>query len=134
MPADALRMVTPGKAEQIELFHDSISAAIQTAINAIGGSKRVAHELWPALNPDAAYSRLRHSLQEDRPEKLSPDELLLIARRAAAVNCHSIAQFFGQEAGYEFRSLDPDEAKKRAKRVRKAALMAELSRLMDDDE
>lgn len=134
MPSNVTQMARAGNAGQIELFHDSLAAAIQTAINACGGSKRVAHELWPALSQDVAYARLRHSLQDDRPEKLSPDEVLHIAVRAASVGCHAIAEFFGGAAGYAFTPLDPDEAKKRAKRARKAALMAELSRLMEDDE
>jgi hypothetical protein len=127
-------MVATGNEGQIALFHDSVSAALQTAINAIGGSKRVASELWPTLSQDVAYARLRHALQEDRPEKLSPNELLHIARRAASVGCHAVAEYFGHDCGYEFSPLDPDEAKKRAKKARRAALLAELAQLMDDDE
>jgi hypothetical protein len=126
-------MVKSGNEGQIALFHDSVYAALQTAINAIGGSKRVAAELWPTLSPDVAYNRLRHALQEDRPEKLAPNEVLHIARRAAAVGCHAIVDYIGQECAYEIRPLDPDEAKKRAKKARKAALLAELAQLMDDE-
>jgi hypothetical protein len=134
MPNQILRMVANGNESQIALFHDSLSAAIQTAINAIGGSKRVAAELWPGKSQDVAYARLRHALQDDRDEKLSPDEVLYIARKAALVGCHAIPEFYGEACGYEFRPLDPDEAKRRAKKARKAQLLAELSRLMDDDE
>jgi hypothetical protein len=134
MPNQILRMVANGNESQIALFHDSPYAALQTAVNAIGGAKRVAAELWPTKASDTAYNQLKHSLQDDRPEKLSLEELFHICRKASALGAHAFAEYFAQECGYEIRPLDPDEARKRAKRVRQAQLLAELQRLMDDDE
>ena len=42
--------------------------------------KQIAFELWPSLKMDTAYSRLRGCLNPDRPDKLTADEHLLIAR------------------------------------------------------
>jgi hypothetical protein len=133
MPKPSLRMVSSGNESQIALFHDSVYAALQTAINAIGGAKRVAAELWPTLSADVAYGRLRHCLQEDRPEKLSPNEVLHIARRAADVGCHAVADYFGRECGYDFTRRDPEEAAKRERKARMAWHAAELQRLANEE-
>ena len=133
MPQRSLQMVTGGNEGQIALFHDSVYAALQTAINALGGSKKVAGELWPTLSPEAAYARLKHALQEDRPEKLDPSEVLIIARRAALVGCHAVADFFGRDCGYEFTRLAPEEAAKRERKARMAWHASELQRLANEE-
>lgn len=120
--------------EQTSLFLDSFYDAIGCAVQAIGGAKKAAALLWPAMKPESGYARLRHCLSDEFPEKLSPDEVLLIARHARAIGDHSVMQYLAADLGYELRPLNPDEAKARAKRARKAALLAELSRLMEDDE
>ncbi len=119
---------------QTVLFHDSIFDAIGCAVQAIGGAKRAAALLWPSMKPETAYTRLRHCLTEEFPEKLAPDEVMLLMRRARDAGDHSIIQYLGLELGYEVRPFDPNEAKARAKKARKTALLAELSRLMEDDE
>lgn len=119
--------------EQVALFHDCFCDAIGSAVQAIGGAKRASALLWPAMKPETAYTRLRHCLGEEFPEKLSPDEVLLLARHARTAGDHSVMQYLALELGYEVRPYDPDEAKARAKKARKAALLAELSRLMEDE-
>lgn len=122
--------------EQVPLWHDSIEDAIGTAVQALGGAKQVAAILWPALaqaKPETAYTRLKHSLNPEKAEKLSPDEVLLIAREAAAIGMHCVMEYFAREAGYELKALAPADAKKRARRARKLALLEELKRLEDDE-
>lgn len=120
--------------EQVPLWHDAIEDAIGTAIQALGGSKKVAELLWPVLarsKPQTAYTRLRHCLNAEKPEKLDPDELLTIARAAALIGEHSIMQYMARELGYEIAPLAPNEAEKRARRERRKALLDELARLED---
>lgn len=122
--------------EQVPLWHDSIEDAIGTAVQTLGGAKRVAEMLWPVLarsKPQTAYTRLRHCLNADKAEKLEPDELLTIARNAAAIGEHSIMQYMARELGYEITPLAPTDAEKRAKRARRLALLAELHRLEDEE-
>lgn len=119
--------------EQAVLWHDSISDAIGAAVAACGGAKRVSGLLWPAMKPEAAYTRLKHALNDERAEKLSPDELMLISKVARDVGDYSIGAFYAREIGCEFKPLTPAESKKRAKKARVSALLAELARLADDE-
>ncbi|MFP4155939.1 MAG: hypothetical protein ACLFSG_09615 [Halothiobacillaceae bacterium] len=62
-------------------FYACAEDATQAAIHKSGKPlKAVAYELWPALKMDTAYSRLRGCLNHDRPEKLTADEHLMVAR------------------------------------------------------
>lgn len=118
--------------EQVPLWHESIEDAIGTAIQALGGAKKVAELLWPVLarnKPQTAYTRLKHCLNDDKAEKLDPDEVLTIARAAAQVGEHSIMKFMAREAGYEITPLPPSEAEKRAKRAAIAWHLDEAKRL-----
>ena len=119
--------------EQTSLWHDSISDAIGAAIAASGGAKRVSGLLWPAMRPEAAYTRLKHALNDERAEKLSPDEMLLVSKFARDAGDYSIGAFYAREIGCEFKPLSPAESKKRAKKARVSALLAELARLSDDE-
>jgi len=62
-------------------FHACAEDATQAAIHKSGKAlKSLAFELWPSLKMDSAYARLRGCLNHDRPEKLSADEHLMLAR------------------------------------------------------
>lgn len=66
---------------QEELFYESAEQAIDNAIQSSGkGSKAIAAALWPSLKQDTAYARLRNSLNPEKPEKLSFDEIILICQ------------------------------------------------------
>ena len=94
--------------DQSELFHESIYDAIGSAIQALGGAKKVAGLLWPSLKTESGYTRLKHCLSDDFPEKLSPTELLLVAARAKEKGDHSVMRFLAAELGYEHpRTVSP---------------------------
>lgn len=121
--------------EQVPLWYDSIEDAIGTSILALGGAKKVAEMLWPVLarsKPQTAYTRLKHCLNGDKAEKLDPDEVITIARAAAAIGEHSIMQYHARECGYEIVPLSPTEAVKRARRARLIALREEVRKLEDE--
>ena len=62
-------------------FHASAEDATSAAIHKSGKAmKALAYELWPSLKMDSAYARLRGCLNPERPEKLSADEHLALAR------------------------------------------------------
>src|SRR6476661_8291696 len=83
-----------------QLFYESITDAAHIVVQALGGAKKVGPMLWPALNASAAARRLIDCLNEARPEKLSPDELLRLARWGRDIGCHALAVYFNSEAGY----------------------------------
>lgn len=119
--------------DQPELFDDSIFDALGAAVQAAGGVKRVACKLWPTLDPTIAAARLRGGLNPEHAQKLDPDEQRAIARIGKEVGCHSVMEFLALDLGYELKPLSPVEAKKRAKRVRRLALLDELKRLEDEE-
>lgn len=68
---------------------DSLNDALISAVKALGGSKQVGHKLWPEKTVDAAQRHLLACLNEDKPERLSPDHLMLLLRMARDVGHHS---------------------------------------------
>lgn len=117
---------------QHDLWHDTILDAVGAAIQAVGGVKKVAGKLWPALDSTSAQARLRACLNPDHAQKLDPEEFLLIQRLARDVGDNSVMQFQARELGYEIKALIPAEAKKLAKRARRLALLEEIKRLEEE--
>lgn len=118
---------------QSTLWCESILDAIGAAVQAAGGTKRVASKLWPALDSTSATARLRGCLNADHAQKLDPEEFSMIVRLAKEAGDNSIMDFLAREHGYEIQPLSPEEAKKQAKRVRRLALLEELKRLEDEE-
>jgi hypothetical protein len=119
--------------QQSTLWHDTIFDALGTAVQAAGGTKRVASRLWPNVDSGSAQARLRGALNTDHAQKLCPEEVLAIARMGKEAGDNSLMEFLARELGYEVKPLAPGEAKKRVKRVRRLALLEELKRLEDEE-
>jgi hypothetical protein len=82
------------------LFHESLAEAIKDCINACGGTKQVAAKLWPEKTPDAAHRLLLSCLNEDRPERLTPEQFMLILRMSREKGCHIGVTYLMRELGY----------------------------------
>lgn len=82
------------------VFYDSINDALVDCVKACGGSKNVGHEIWPAKGVEGAQRHLLACLNPDRNEKLSPDEVLLIARLARDKDCHVYIEYLAQALSY----------------------------------
>lgn len=119
--------------QQSALWFDVFLDAVGGAVQAAGGVKRVASKLWPTLSQSSAEARLRCCLNADHAQKLDPDELLSIAKLGREAGCDSVMEFMARELGYELKVLTPVESKKRAKRIRRLALLDELKRLEDEE-
>lgn len=119
--------------EQTALFHDSIHDAVAAVVQALGGKKKVAIQLWPRLKPETAYTRLAHCLSDEFPEKLSPEELLFLISQGRQIGCHAIMAYLSLEGGYAPPSpVDPlDEAESLRREIRDelAALNRRFERL-----
>lgn len=110
-------------------IYDAIGCAVQVA----GGTKRVASKLWPALGQSSAEARLRCSLNPEHAQKLDPEELSMVIGLAMDAGNFSVMEFLARKHGFEIKPLSPVEAKKRARRVRRLALLDELKRLEDEE-
>jgi|SRR6185312_967639 len=120
--------------QQTELpWHDSIFDAVRGAVAAAGGTGTVAKKLWPAMAEESRTAKLRTSLSEDHAQKLDLDEFLMIAELARSAGDLSIVNFLSRRLDFEFKAISSADAKKRARRARRVALLEELKRLEDDE-
>jgi hypothetical protein len=92
---------------QPPLFVESIYEALREAVKALGGAKAVGLYLWPEMFADDAGTKLRDCLNPERRERLNPEQVLLILRRAREAGYHGAMQFIAAEAGYKCEPVEP---------------------------
>lgn len=110
---------------QMPLIVETLDEAVQATVMALGGYKRVASELWPELAVDAAGRRLSDCLNPDRREHLSPQQLMLIRRKARQAGVHVLAVFEARDAGYQDPvPMEPEDERARLQRDYIAAVKA----------
>jgi hypothetical protein len=119
------------------LFHESITEAIKDTINACGGSKQVAAKLWPEKAPDAAHRLLLSCLNDDRPERLSPEQLMFVLRMGRDKGVHVAITYILRELGYEDpKPVEPQDELAELQRAyieavqHQARMAARMERLM----
>lgn len=89
---------------------ETINEALISCVKALGGSKQVGHKLWPEKTMEAAQRHLLACLNEDKPERLSPEQLLLLMRMARERGCHDVLRFMCADLGYaEPVPIDPKD-------------------------
>lgn len=89
---------------------DSINTVLIEAVKALGGSKIVAAKLWPEKMVDAAQRHLLACLNEDKPERLSPDHLMLVLRMARDKGHHNAFAHLCALLGYsEPQPINPKD-------------------------
>lgn len=79
---------------------ESLNDALVDCVKACGGSKPVAHALWPSKPLDAAQRHLLACLNESKPERLCPDDMLLLLRMARDRGCHVGMQYIAHALSY----------------------------------
>lgn len=79
---------------------ESLNDALIACVKACGGSKQVGPLLWPEKTPDSAQRLLLDCLNEERPAKLSPEQLLLVLRMARAKGYHGGIEYIATDLGY----------------------------------
>jgi hypothetical protein len=84
---------------QFALLIDTINDAIRDTVRALG-PKMVAQALFPAKKPEAAERYLDDCLNPGREQKLSIDEILVIARMGREKGIHLIATYINRDVGY----------------------------------
>lgn len=93
--------------KQQALWHDTVFDATRALVDALGGAKRVAAEMWPTRDLGEAHRYLLKCLDPDRPEKLGLDEFVWLMRRGRDAGCHVLAEWLGQACMYELHVVDP---------------------------
>jgi hypothetical protein len=99
------------KSPQFELFHEDIYSALKTCVDAMGGPKKVAVELWGnAQTPAKLGEKLSNCLNSHHAQKLAPEEILFILRGGRQVGCHAGINFICRDVGYaDPNPLEPEE-------------------------
>jgi hypothetical protein len=71
------------KMQQQSLIRETILEALRDDIDAAGGPKVVGLLLWPEKEcPIKAGNHLRNCLSEDRAERLTPEQVMLVIKKA----------------------------------------------------
>lgn len=86
---------------------DTINDALTSAVNTLGGFKKVGPAMRPELPIDQAAGWLRDCLNPARREKLAPEQVLLILRMARQAGVHSAMNFLAFDTGYKASPVDP---------------------------
>lgn len=79
---------------------ETLNDCLVECVKAAGGSKVVGNKIWPEKTVDAAQRHLLNCLADGRAERLSPDQVLLLARLARDAGCHAYMQFCAQQLHY----------------------------------
>ena len=79
---------------------ENLNQALIECVNAAGGSAVVGKKLFPEKQPEAAQRTLLDCLNEDRPAKLSPEQLLLVLRLARERGYHGGVGYILADLGY----------------------------------
>jgi hypothetical protein len=79
---------------------EGLNQALIDCVKAAGGSSIVGKKLYPEKSPEAAQRCLLDCLNEDRPAKLSPEQVLLVLRLARAKGHHGGIAFILADLGY----------------------------------
>jgi hypothetical protein len=88
--------------QQIELIHESIEDAVREVARACGGTKALSQHLFcPAQSAQSAHTRFLDCLNEDRPAKFSPSELVALGRIGREQGCDAVARYLCAEMGYQ---------------------------------
>lgn len=79
---------------------DTLTETLIECVKSAGGSKAVGARLWPEKTVEAAQRHLLHCLNEGKPERLTPEQVLLVARLAREHGCHAYMEFCARSLSY----------------------------------
>lgn len=101
---------------------ETTTEALIACVKAAGGSKVVGHKVWPDKTVDSAQRHLLNCLDDTRAERLTPDQVLLIARLARDKGCHAYAEHIAEALSYA--DQQPIEPKDDADELRRQFIEA----------
>lgn len=86
---------------------ENVNDALQAAVKALGGYKKVGPRLRPELGDEAAGNWLRDCLNPARREKLSPEQVVWLLRTAREAGYHAAMHYVAFDTGYKAQPVDP---------------------------
>jgi hypothetical protein len=90
---------------------ETLNDCLIECVKAAGGSKQVGARIWPEKTIEAAQRHLLNCLNEGKAERLTPEQVLLIARLARERGCHDYINFVcGQLSYSEPTPVEPKDA------------------------
>lgn len=90
-------------------FYECPESALRACIEALGGAKKVGSQLFPDKTVENARDYLLACVNPDRPEKLSPSQIIFIFRAAKSAGFHAGFDWWAREAEYEARPITQAE-------------------------
>jgi hypothetical protein len=107
----------------------SLTEVLIECVKAAGGSKLVGCKLFPDLLVDQAQRKLLDCLNDDRPHRLTPDQVLLVAEMARSAGCHAFMVHCAHRLHYQ--APMPREPRDELAELQRAFVqsMAELPKL-----
>lgn len=90
-------------------FFESPEDALRSAVQALGGAKRVGALLWPDKGIDNAGRLLLDCLNSSRAEKLEITQVMRVLSLAKDAGCHGPFAWLAGEIGYEARPITKAE-------------------------
>lgn len=101
---------------QQPLFCEDIYEALRTVGQAYGGSKKLGSLLWPDKPIDKAAELWANCLNRARPEKLDPEQVLLVLKIGREINCHAGIDFICKQTNYKYEAFEPEDEKAKLSR------------------
>lgn len=96
---------------QPDLWYDSLAGAVLATVEQMG-PKKVAGALWPTMSIEDARRKLLHSLNPERAEKLSLEEVEYILGMARAEGVHTAMLYLTESLGYaRAQPVSPEDEK-----------------------
>lgn len=109
---------------QQTLFYEDVFDVARAAVQAAGGAKAVAAQLWPTKPIAEAHRELLDCLNRERPRKLCIEEFIAVLRMAREAGFHQAKHWIDQELGYQ--PTPPTDPK-----IERDRLAEELARAAD---
>ena len=132
IPNGSQHLATHAKAPAMDAF-DTLNDTLIECVKAAGGSKAVGARLWPEKALEAAQRHLLACLNEGKPERLTPEQVLLVARLAREHGCHAYMEFCARSLSYAapqpVRPVDEADELRRQVLEMGRAMQAALARL-----
>lgn len=79
----------------------SLTEVLIECVKAAGGSKLLGSKMFPDLMVEQAQRKLLDCLNDDRPHRLTPDQVLLVADLARAKGCHLFMAYCSARLHYQ---------------------------------
>lgn len=90
-------------------FFESPEDALRSAIQSLGGTKKVGNLLWPDKTIENASRLLHDCINPNRPEKLDVSQVVFIFKSAKEVGCGSPFVWFANECGFDAFPINNEE-------------------------